>query len=143
MRTTLLSLSLLLTLTSCDIFGPSDEFSHAAAWFTCGPADGPVTAIALAREPVQLHTASYPFVEIMIFRSVGEIAGKTWNLTSDSATASYVTRTRREPISIGTVAITSVDSAKTVRGALAARFGPHTVTKDFTAPWLENLILCP
>ena len=133
---------LLALLAGCDQFGPGPALSHAAAWFTCGPADGPVTAIVLANEPVRLAEPSYPFVEIMIQESVSAIGGRTWSLTGDTAFASYVTRLHREPVTAGTVTITSVDNAKTVKGSLSAHFGSRIVTMDFTAPWLENPVLC-
>jgi hypothetical protein len=133
--------ALLLTLTACNGFG-DERLSHAAAWFMCGPADGPVTAIVLAREPVQLNHPSYPLVSIQIFEGVSTLAGRTWNLTGDSAHADYVTQLHSEAVSSGTVTITGVDGAKTVRGKLSATFGGRAVVTDFAAPWLENRVLC-
>ena len=135
--------ALLLALTSCDQVGPGPSLSHAAAWNMCGPADGPATVVVLANERVQLDEPSFPSVEIMILQSVSAIGGRTWNLNGDSASASYATRLHTEPVTAGTVTITSVDSAKTVRGSLSAHFGSRIIEMDFTAPWLEHSVLCP
>ena len=143
MRPAILSFSALLSLTACDLVGPQDKLSHAAAWFMCGPADGPATAIVLAAEPVELHQPSSPRLEVTILQDVGAIAGHTWDLKGDSAYASYVIKQdSAEPVSSGTVRITSVDTANTIRGIVTARFGSRTVVHSFTAPWLQNRVLC-
>jgi hypothetical protein len=145
MRTTLLSLAaaLLLPVTACSVFGTNDELSHAAAWFECGPADGPATAIVLAHDPVELHQPSYPLVEITILREVSAIAGRTWNLKGDSAYATYIASAGSGAAAMsGTVTITHVDSANTIQGNVIAQFGSRTVAQAFTAPWLQNRVLC-
>jgi hypothetical protein len=117
--------------------------AHAAAMFWCGPADGPATVIVLADEPVQSVEPLYPSVSIMILDGVSGIAGRTFSVTGDSAGATYIIKPgHNEFASSGSIIITSVDSAKTVSGSASLRFQSRIVETQFTAPWIESLMLC-
>jgi hypothetical protein len=136
-------LSLLALLAGCDELGPQPRLSHAAAMRWCGPADGPATVIRLADEPVQSAEPLYPSVSIMILDGVSGIAGRTFSVTGDSAGATYITKPGQYAYaSSGSVTITSVDSAKTVSGSASLRFQSRIVETQFTAPWIESLMLC-
>jgi len=145
MRTNAVSflVSLLALLAGCDQLGPQPRLAHAAAMRWCGPADGPATVIVLADEPVQSVEPLYPSVSIMILDGVSGIAGRTFSVTGDSAGATYIIKPgHNEFASSGSIIITSVDSAKTVSGSASLRFQSRIVETQFTAPWIESLMLC-
>lgn len=137
------SLSLLALLAGCDQLGPQPSLSHAAAMLWCGPADQGYTAIVLADEPITSAEAAFPHVGIGITESPAQLTGRTWSVTSDSAAARYFTAPNKSERAIsGSVTVTSVDSANTVAGSVLLRFPSRIVETQFTAPWIESLMLC-
>jgi hypothetical protein len=145
MRTTVLTpLALLLTLTACDQFGPEPTLSYAATMLWCGPADEGYTAIVLAKEPVTSREAALPYVGIGVTESVSRLAERTWSVTGDSASASYITQPNKSERALsGSITITSVDSASTVIGSVSLRFPSRIVEMPFTAPWINTGMTCP
>jgi len=140
----LMHLSIFAALAACDLFGPTPSLSHAAAMFWCGPTDGPATAIVLAQEPVQSVPAPYPRVSVMIWQSVTDIAGHIFTVTSGAAAGAvyFPSPDKIESAISGTIMIRSVDAAKTVRGAVSLQFPSRIVETPFTAPWINNGMLC-
>ncbi len=136
--------SSLAVLVGCDLIGPQLQFSHAATMLQCGPADEPYTRIVLASEPVTSTEAAYPNVHVVIWQSVREIASHTFSVTRNvGAGAWYVTGPNKvESALSGSVTVTSVDSTDTVEGSLALRFPSRVVETPFTAPWINNGMLC-
>lgn len=133
----------LVLVGGCDRLGPKRPLSHSAAMFWCGPADGPATVIVLADDPVQSPEPLYPSVFMMILADVHGLPGRTLSVTGDSAGATYVMKPGQSQSAVsGTVTITSVDSAKTVTGSVSLRFPSRVVDMQFTAPWIESLMLC-
>jgi hypothetical protein len=132
-----------LALAACDDAGPVQPLSHSAAMFWCGPADGAATVIVLANEPVQSPQPLYPSVFMMILDDVSALPGRTLSVTGDSAGATYIVNPGQSESAIsGSVTITSVDSAQTVKGSVSLRFPSRVVEMQFTAPWIESLMLC-
>lgn len=143
-RTAVLAFCALVGGLSCDLTGPED-FPHAVATFMCGPADGPATAILLARDPIQSLDPSYPFVSVDIWQSVSEIGGRTWRLDSGLGlmTARYFTAPGRfESATAGSVRIDRVGPDNRVEGGVNLRFPSQLVLSTFSAPWVERLVLC-
>jgi hypothetical protein len=129
---------------SCDVTGPQD-FPHAVATFNCGPADGPATAILLARNPIRSLDPSYPFVTVYIWHAVSELGGTTWSIDDGSGDVSaryslgpgnFVSATA------GSVRIERVGTDNRVEGSVQLRFPSQSVAEDFNAPWVERLSLC-
>ena len=128
---------------ACDRLGPKAPLSHSAAMRWCGPADGPATVIVLANEPVQSPDPLYPSVFMMILDGVSALPGRAFSVTGDSAGATYVVKPGQSESAIfGRLTIISVDSANTVRGTVVLRFPSRVVDMQFTAPWIESLMLC-
>jgi hypothetical protein len=115
------------------------------ATFPFNPADGPATAILLARDPIQSLEPSYPFVRVDIWQSVSEIGGRTWRLDSGLGlmTARYFTAPGIfESATQGSVRIDRVGQDNRVEGRVDLRFPSAAVRSDFSAPWVERLVLC-
>lgn len=142
--------SLLLFNTSrCNLSGPANapqgEFRHSVSSFQCGPADGPATAVLLARDPIDGLAPANPFVRVVIQRPASELGGTSWSIGGvlQAASAFYSPAADEyEEASSGTVRIDRVVAQERVEGRVELRFPSHTVIEEFNAPWIEMFILC-
>jgi len=139
--------SLLVVALACgDLSGPPADLRHAAANFTCGPADGAATAITLARDPISPTGPTSPYVGIMIDEwPPTDLAGRTWVVGSDFVGVWYVPGGLgvAEMASFGRVVVSRVDSDSTIHGEVSLTFRSRQVVGTFTAPWiLRNGMLC-
>ena len=133
--------------THCNLSGPGNPpeagFTHSVSTFMCGPADGPATAILLARDPIEGLQPSNPYVSAVIQRSASELAGTTWVVGTGDAGAIYWDESdQREEATSGTVRIDRVVALERVEGSVDLRFPSHTITEAFSAPWIESFMLC-
>lgn len=137
---------LLALLLGCgDITPPPDGLGYAQATSRCGPADGPMTAITLARGPMfppSLSPIFLPFVSITIDRSLAEVGG-TWNVGDAALNAVYYPQSQTyETATLGHVTVDRILPDKTIVGSVQLRFPSRTVTGSFSAVWFETLELC-
>ena len=135
--------------TNCNLSGPVNPpeggFTHSVSTFMCGPADGPATAVLLARDPIEGLQPSNPYVSVVIQRPASGLAGTTWvvGTTLGDASGVYVTGSGQHAEAIsGTVRITRVVAQERVEGSVELRFPSRSVTAAFSAPWIESFILC-
>ena len=135
--------------TNCNLTGPVSPpqagFTHSVSTFMCGPADGPATAILLARGPIEGLQPSNPYVSVVIQRAANALAGTTWVVGTNlgDVSAVYVTGSGQHEEAIsGTVRITRVVAQERVEGSVDLRFPSRNVTEAFSAPWIESFILC-
>lgn len=137
--------TLALTTGACRSFDSGPELSHAVATLVCGPADQGFTSIMLAHDPIaSLEQPPFPHVRLTILESVDNLAGRTWDITTSMGPGAwYVAGPDNVQSAVsGQVRVTSVDSTKKVEGAVELRFPGRLVVTDFSAPWIESLILC-
>jgi hypothetical protein len=132
--------SVLLLTLACDVAGVPDDLPHAAANFTCGPTDGPATAITLARDPITSTGVTLPYVQVTIDEwPPADLAGGTWVVGRDLVGAWYVPGSGAAEIaSIGRVAVGRVDSDSTIHGEVSLTFPSRRVVGTFTAPWIDR-----
>ena len=152
MRNTLVLASIVFlsgNTTNCNLTGPVNPpeagFTHSVSTFMCGPADGPATAILLARDPIDGLQPSNPYVSVVIQRAASALAGTTWVVGTNvgDVSAIYVTGSGQPEEAIaGTVRITLVVAQERVEGSVDLRFPSRGVTEAFSAPWIESFILC-
>jgi hypothetical protein len=152
MRNTLVLASIVFlsaNTTNCNLTGPVNHpeagFTHAVSTFMCGPADGPATAVLLARDPIEGLQPSNPYVSVVIQRAASGLAGTTWVVGTSvrDVSAVYVTGSGQQEDAIsGTVRITRVVAQERVEGSVELRFPSRNVTEAFSAPWIESFILC-
>lgn len=133
---------------SCNSTGPANQpqgdFRHAVSTFQCGPADGPATAVLLARDSIDGLQATNPYVRVVILRSAAELQGTSWMIGTNfnDAAALYFDSDNPEQATSGTVRITRVAAQQRVEGSVALRFPSRMVTEEFSAPWIEPFMLC-
>ncbi len=139
-------LAVLAFTLGCDVTGPPADLRHAAANFTCGPADGAATAIMLARDPITSTGPTPPYVGIMIDAwPPTALAGRTWVVGTDFVGAWYTPGggAMAEMASLGRVVVGSVDADSTIHGEVSLTFPSRQVVGAFTAPWIQRTgILC-
>ena len=88
MRTWLLAGLILLlagNTTGCDSSGPDlpvpfGDFTYSVSTFQCGPADGPATAVLLARSSFEGLQPADPYVRVSILRAAAELQGTSWSI---------------------------------------------------------------
>ena len=137
------SVLLVFALACSDgIAAPPVGFTHAAATFACGPADGPAVAIYLSPAPVTSATPIGPYVRIYIDKSVEEVGGQAWPVAGSGATAGAVFQTSSgdyEIASGGYVITSSVSADKTVEGTVNITF-PNAghISGGFHAEWISQ-----
>lgn len=138
------SLSSIAAITvACGPSVPIPEFSHAAAMFRCAPVDQAGTAIVLANHPINPAQPPSPYVQVTIWETVAALAGRSWSMNTDTAGAWYVVGGDGVVSAVaGSVTVTSVDPAKSVKGAVDLQF-PWSVVTEFNAPWINNGVTCP
>jgi hypothetical protein len=137
--------SVLVAMVGCGVVDPDRDLSHAAAMFQCGPADGPTTVIVLAHDPVVFAQPSYPHVSVVISHEVSALAGRTWEMPSDTGAAAwYITGPGNAQSAVsGHVVVTSVDNTNKVEGAVELQFPSRLVATQFSAPWINSGVTCP
>lgn len=139
---------LMANTTNCNLTGPASQprgdFRHAVSTFQCGPADGPATAVLLARDSIDGLQATNPYVRVVILRSAAELQGTSWMIGTsfNDAAALYFDSDNPEQATSGTVRITRVVAQQRVEGSVALRFPSRMVTQEFSAPWIEPFMLC-
>jgi hypothetical protein len=129
----------------CSLFDSVPKLDHAVATLQCGPADQGFTSILLAHDPIASPLEPpFPHVSVMMLVSVDDLAGRTFDITSDlGPVVWYVTGPmQRESAISGYVRVTSVDSTRRVVGTVELRFPSRAVRTDFSAPWVEPFFLC-
>ena len=134
----------------CNLSGPVNEplgeLTHSVSTFQCGPADGPATAILLARDSIDGLSPSNPYVRVVIQRPASELADTRWSVGAGAvlhdASAFYFPSSEGEQASSGTVRIDRVVAQERVEGTVDLRFPSRRVTEEFSAPWIEMFILC-
>ncbi|HET9387646.1 MAG TPA: hypothetical protein VFO67_21100 [Gemmatimonadales bacterium] len=150
-RNLLVGSFLLFNTSRCNLSGPANapqgEFRHSVSSFQCGPADGPATAVLLARDPIDGLAPANPYVRVVIQRPASELGGTSWTIggggVGQGASAFYSPAADEyEEASSGTVRIDRVVAQERVEGRVELRFPSRTVTEVFSAPWIEMFILC-
>ena len=152
MRNSVVLTSILLlsaNTTNCNLTGPVNhplgDFRHSVSTFQCGPADGPATAVLLARDAIDGLQPTNPYVRVVILRAASELAGTSWNVGpsfDEAGAALYSGSDTPEQATSGTVRITRVVAQQRIEGTVALHFPSRIVTEEFSAPWIEQLILC-
>ena len=130
---------------SSPVNNPPGEFRHAVSTFQCGPADGPATAVLLARDSIDGLQPPDTYVRVVILRAATELQGTSWIIGTsfDDAGAMYFSGDwDAEQATSGTVRITRVVPQQRVEGTVSLRFPSLSVTQEFSAPWIEPFILC-
>ena len=128
------------------ISAPPVGFTHAAATFECGPADGPAVAIYLAHNPVTSQTPSTPYVRIYLAQPVTAISGRTWTLAgtvSDGNAWFQSAPSNYEVATGGYMIVNSVGSDNTIEGTVDLTF-PNAghIQGGFRAAWLPSVSIC-
>ena len=135
-----------LACSSDRIAGQQDGFSHAVVMFACGPADGPATAIYLTPVEYKAGPIPPPSVGIYLDRPLQNLAGQTWDLSSNSAVgtawyqsdASTFTRATE-----GTLLVTSVGTDNTLDGAVDVSIpGLPRIAGSIHAVWITSGVIC-
>ena len=124
---------------------PLGELTHSVSTFQCGPADGPATAIMLARDSIDGLSPANPYVRVVIERPASELAGTRWSVGGGvlhDAGAFYFPSSEGEQATSGTVRIDRVVAQERVEGTVDLRFPSRRVIEEFSAPWIEMFILC-
>jgi hypothetical protein len=141
-RQSLLLLATTLSLAGCgDVIMSPDLFPIATAYRTCGPGF-PAVAIELSPDVAASARPPYPQVRVTIWRGIGEIAERTYPLSSNSRdgfSVSLVLPT--EPLSSieplrGSLDIRRVERDSTITGYLDVRFTDGSrFARPFSARW--------
>jgi hypothetical protein len=148
-RSWFVAFALAFAVAACgsdDISRPFSDFSHASATPACAPTDGPAVAIHLTPNDEARGTTRQRYVQVIIMRRVGEIAGRTWRVDDrgDSAIGGLVIGPSSAMIpAVGQVAIFRADTSKTIDGAVDLLFanGVH-VEGVFSAEWEPRAFFC-
>lgn len=128
------------------ITSPPIGYTHAAATFACGPADGPAVAIYLSPNPVTSLEPSGPYVRVYIDQAVEQVAGKGFPIGDGSLAAAWFQTSSNnfETATTGYIITQSVSADKTVEGTVDLNF-PNAghVHGGFHAAWISRPgILC-
>lgn len=119
--------------------------THAAATLACGPADGPATAIFLARDSIEVLEPAYPYVRVMIWQPLAHLSGGSWRIVnSDTAAAAlYISAPNQfEAASGGGVTVHRVGADFTIEGELDLWFPSRRVAGEFRAAWVSRAVVC-
>jgi len=128
------------------ISAPPVGFTHAAATFACGPADGPAVAIYLTPDPVTSLEPTTPYVRIYVAQPVNALTGRTWILAgskSEGAAWFHSAASNYEIATSGYMVASSVSPDKTIKGTVNIIFpnaGP--IRGGFRAVWVPSTVLC-
>ena len=122
------------------------DFVYSAATRSCGPADGPATAIYLAPEPVGSIEPPKPFVRIYVAAAVEQLSGHAWQLSvgsSEGAAWLHSLDGSYETATSGYMIVSSVGSDRTVLGSVYLEFpDAGRVSGQFSATWIPGTVLC-
>ena len=135
------SVLVVFAMACSDGIGPSIGFTHAAATFACGTADGPAVAIYLSPSPVTSLEPSGPYVRIYIDRAAEEVGGKTWPIDDSSPIGAWfhASANNSETATSGYVITSSVSADKTIEGTVDLTFpDAGHVHGDFQAEWISQ-----
>jgi hypothetical protein len=138
-------ISFSLACAADGISGPPFRFTHAAATFACGPADGPAVAIYLTPNPVTSLAPTAPFVRIYVAQSVNALAAGPWILAGSKAQggAWFQSAASEEAAAIGYMIVSSVSVDKTIEGTVDVTFpNAGRIQGGFHAVWVPNTVLC-
>jgi hypothetical protein len=128
------------------VTSPIRHFEYSAATFSCGPADGPATAIYLAAEPVGSIEPATPFVRIYVTVAVDQLSGHVWQLSDGSAEGAawfHSLDASSEIATSGYMIVSTVGNDKTVQGSVYLEFpDAGRVSGVFTATWIPGTIGC-
>jgi hypothetical protein len=127
------------------ISGPPFRFTHAAATFACGPADGPAVAIYLTPDPVTVLEPATPFVRIYVAQPVNALAAGPWILAGSKAegAAWFQSADGEEAATIGYMIVSFVSADKTIEGTVDVTFpNAGRIRGGFHAVWVPNAVLC-
>ena len=135
---------LLLACGADTLVGPGGRFTHAAATFACGPADGPAVAIYLTQTPVTSFEPSGEYVRVYTTGTLQEIAIRSpMSVTSDAAAWFHFSNGEYEIAKGGVLTVRSISADKTIIGSVDLFFPKAgRVHGDFGAPWVPNNVLC-
>jgi hypothetical protein len=129
------------------ISGPPFRFTHAAATFACGPADGPAVAIYLTPDPVtsSLEPAT-PYVRMYIAQPLSALSGRMWILAGSKAQGGawfHSSGSNSEIATIGYLLATSVSPDNTIEGTVDVTFpNAGRFQGGFHAVWVPSNVLC-
>jgi hypothetical protein len=147
----LMSVSMVISLSmACGgdgISGPPFRFTHAAATFACGPADGPAVAIYLTPDPVTALEPATPFVRIYVAQPVNALAAGPWILAGSKAEGGawfHSAGSNEEIATIGHMVVSSVTADNTIVGTVDVTFpNAGRIQGGFHAVWVPSTVLCP
>jgi hypothetical protein len=138
-------ISLSMACAADGISGPPFRFTHAAATFACGPADGPAVAIYLTPDPVTVLEPATPFVRIYVAQPVNALAAGPWILAGTKAEggAWFQSAAGEEPATFGYMIVSSVSTDKTIDGTVDVTFpNAGRIQGGFHAVWVPSTVLC-
>jgi hypothetical protein len=123
------------------IAAPPIGYTHAAATFACGPADGPAVAIYLSPNPVTSLEPSGPYVRIYIDQAVEQVGGKAFPIGGSSPAAAWfqTSLNNYEIASSGYIITSSVSADKTIEGTVNLTL-PNAghISGGFHADWISR-----
>jgi hypothetical protein len=117
------------------------SYTHAAATFACGPADGPAVAIYLSPNPVTSLEPSGPYVRIYISEAVEQVGGKGWPIGGSTPASAWfqTSSSNSEAATSGYIITSSVSADKTIEGTVNLNFpNAGNVHGGFHAEWISQ-----
>lgn len=137
--------ALVLACSSDGVTGLAGRFDHAAATFTCGPADGPALAIYLAPDPITSLEPAGVFVRVYVPGTIDQIRAVTWPISSNSDAAAWFHRNANnyEIATSGYLMVGSGSAGGTLEGSVDLQFpiAGH-LHGAFHAEWIPTNVLC-
>lgn len=137
--------ALVLACSSDGVIGLTGRFDHAAASFTCGPADGPALAIYLAPDPITSLEPSGVYVRVYVTGTVDQILGKTWPVSTNSDAAAWFRPDVNdyEVATSGYLFVGSGSAGGTLEGSVDLQFpSAGHLHGAFHAQWIPTNVLC-
>ncbi len=138
----------LLTLCACgtSLTGTAAELQFATATNSCAPTDAPAVSITLSARPISVTQADPPFLAVSLWTGLGELAGRTFRISTDSSDGFgeyHATRdTRAGPVT-GTVVVNGVARDSSIAGAIDVRLSDGSrFVRRFTAAWSPTRTRC-
>lgn len=140
------SLSTVLLALACrseGFSGPTAGLPHAAAFRTCGPADGPAVGIIFASGPVDSSPVSSPYLRITIAQPLEQVIGHSWTLDQNMGATYIAGPNDMETATSGSATITGLAADSTVLGSVALWFPTRgSIRGAFRARWIDMHELC-
>ena len=138
-------------IVACDDDTPLQPLSalpHATATPSCGPADGPATAIYLASTPVQLPQPDVPFIQVFVPRrftestTEGVVFRIGENFDEEASAWFHRSGVELKSATSGEVGITAF-TGNLLTGYVDLEFPDGVrVRGSFSASWQHREILC-